>query len=271
MTTNESLQFFLRLIKEKHTALVSAAHVLLINLAGDDPNQKKARAKMALQAATDLQAVLSNNDIPQWLKDTVNYLTYFTNGQWSSSDLLQNFIAAKALLDSHKWVFDQEAETAFDFDAIFEHFKKESRLPELFDEIIRLLEDIESSGEVDSVTMHRALGKVVSTIRKSRDGSYFSLLSGWEFLLSFLNNYMWGELSKLPVLGTALEALGKTIKETDEEMSKVHRQVQEEMVRTVTTEVKALTDKSSFPFIFYDRTGHLLPNGGSRLLPDAAT
>lgn len=268
MTINDSLKFFLRLIKEKHAALVSVCHILLINLAGDDPNKKKSVAKNALQAATDLRAVLSNKDIPQWLNDIVNFLTNFTSGQWSSSDLLPHFVTAKASLDSHSWAFEQEAETAFDFDSIFEHFKKESRLPELFDQIIRLLEDIESSGEVDSVTMHRALGKVISTIKKSRDGSYFSLLSGWEFLLSFLNNYMWGELSKLPVLGTALEALGKTIKETDEEMSKVHRQVQDEMVRTVTTEVKALTNKSSFPFISYDRTGHLLPDDG-RLLPDA--
>jgi hypothetical protein len=269
MTTNDSLELFLRLISERHAALISESQSLLLTLAGEDLSQKKLVAKSALQAATDLRAHLSNNDVPQWLNKIIDFLNPFINGSWSSSDLLKNFIHVKTLLDGHRWVFEQDAETAFDFDSIFDHFKNESRLPELFDQIIRLLEEIESSGEVDSVTMHRALGKVISTIKRSKDGSYFSLISAWEFLLSFLNNYMWGELSKLPLLGTALEALGKTIKETDEEMFKVHKQVQDEMVRTVTAEVKALTNKSAFPFIAYDRSGHLLPSIGNHLLPDA--
>jgi hypothetical protein len=197
------------------------------------------------------------------------HLTNFTSGKWTAPDFLVHFVKAKGQSEAHHWEFGQVSEAAFDFDSIFEHFKKESRLPEFFDQIIRLLEEIEASGEVDSVSMLRALGKVIATIKKCKDGSYFSLNSAWEFLLSFLNNYMWGELSKLPVLGTALEALGNTIKEAEEEMFKVHKQVQDELVRTVTSEVKALTDKSEFPFVTYGRSGHLLPMSGNRQLPDA--
>jgi hypothetical protein len=270
MTTNESVQFFVRVVQEKHSNLVASANTLLRELAGEDSNSKLSSAKGMLAHALDLRAILARNDIPDWLNNTVSYTSNFSEGRWSAKDFLPHFVDTKRALDTHRWQFDQAAEAAFDFDSIFEHYKKESRLPELFDEIIRLLEEIEASGSVDSVSMLRALGKVIATIKKCKNGSYFSLNSAWEFLLSFLNNYMWGELSKLPVLGTALEALGKTIKEADEEMFKLHKQVQEEMVRTVTAEVKALSDKSAFPFVTYDRTGHLLPSLNHRQLPDAS-
>lgn len=269
MSTNESLQLFLRVIQERHSSLNASAKTLIRELAGLDPNNKKVVAENTLRAATDLRAILSSNDIPPWLNEIISQLTNFTSGNWAAPDLLVNFINVKGQAAAHQWKFAQASEAALDFDSIFEHFKKESRLPELFDQIIHLLEEIESSGEVDSVSMLRALGKVIATIKKCKNGSYLSLNSAWEFLLSFLNNYMWGELSKLPVLGTALEALGKTIKETDEEMFKVHNQVQEELVRTVSAEIKALSDKSTFPFVTYDRNGHLFPKSGSQQLPDA--
>ncbi len=269
MTNNDSLQFFLRLIKQKHLSVRERGDSLLKALAGEDPNAKKNAATAMLQAANDLSAVLANGDIPSWLSDVLNQLPLFLNGRWSSFDLLSNFIPLKSALDNHRWIFDESSEVPFDFDSIFDHFKKESRLPELFDEIVRLLEEIQGSGEVDSVTMLRALGKVISTIKRCKDGSYFSLNSAWEFLLSFLNNYLWGELSNLPVLGTALEALGKTIRETNDEMFRLHTQVKDEMTRVVEDEIKVLANRSAFPFVTYDKSGHLLENSSARHLPDA--
>lgn len=262
MSSNESLNFFLRLIQEKHSQLIAISNELMRALAGEDLNAKKSVANNVLLAANDLRAVISNNDVPPWLNDLLNYLNNFVNGNWTSFDLLSNFINSKALLENHEWVFNSESGTAFDFDFIFEHFKKESRLPELFDQIVSLLTDIHGSGEVDSVTMLNALGKVISTIKRCKDGSYFSLNSAWEFLLAFLKNYMWEELSKLPVLGSAMEALEKTIKETNEEMFKLHMQVQDEMKSTVEREIKVLANKSTFNFITYDKEGHILSGPG---------
>lgn len=261
MPTNESVQLYLRLIQEKHNILVSESSSLIRVLAGINPDEKLAVAQKVLQIASDLRAILSTNDVPSWLSEAIAYLTQFISANWTSSDFITNFISTKLQLDKHQWSFNQVKETAFDFDAIFEHFKNESRLPELFDQIIRILEEIEASNAVDSITMIRGLGKVIATIKKCKDGSYFSLNSAWEFLLSFLKNYMWGELSKLPILGTALEALEKTIKETNEEMFKVHKKVQDEMVQTVTTEIPALSNKSAFQFITYDKSGRLPTNG----------
>lgn len=145
------------------------------------------------------------------------------------------------------------------FDAIFQHYKSQSRLAELFDEIIKILEEIQASGEIDSVAMMNALGKVIATLKKNKNGSYFSLNGAWSFLITFLKNYMWAELSKLPVLGTAMGALEKTIEETNEEMSKVHSEIQHEMMTTVENEVKGLQKKTSFQFIEFNKLEATLP------------
>lgn len=266
---DETVQFVLRLVSQNHKKVIDACDSLLKTLAGENLDQKKAAAGGALRVAKDLQGVIANSDVPQWLSDLIHHLPIFIDGRWGTVDLLDFMIYKIPQIKNHQWSFSKTSETAFDFDAIFEHFKKESRLPELFEEIIRILEEIRASDEVDSVTMLKALGKVIATMKRSKDGSYFSLHGAWEFLLSFLKNYMWEELSKLPILGTAMEALRKTIEETNDEISKLHQQIKDEMARTVEADVKALKDKATFPFIAYDKGGHLLPGPAANAIGTA--
>src|SRR5450759_1001641 len=101
---------------------------------------KKSAATTMLQEANDLRAVISNADVPGWLTNTISYLGHFVAGQWSAFDLLSNYVPIKTSLETHAWAFEEGADAAFDFDSIFEHFKKESRLPELFDQLVSILE-----------------------------------------------------------------------------------------------------------------------------------
>jgi hypothetical protein len=245
----------MRFVTEKHQELVKALDELVKALVSENLNNKKSLAQTTLQKANELKSSVSTQDCPNWLPSLIQGLNYFIEGGWNQSNLIDHLIKNMASIKGHIWIFENQTETAFNFDSIFEHYKSESKLPELFDEIIRILEEIETSGEIDSIAMITALGKVISTIKKNKDGSYFSLNSAWAFLIAFLKNYMWTELSKIPVLGSALEALEKTINEANEEMFKVHNQVQKEMARTVEAEVKGLKDKTSFKFIGYDKTG----------------
>ncbi len=269
MTNNETQAFILRLVRQKHGELRQATASLLKEMAGDNMDRKKALASQVQRQAQDLRNVLSDKDVPPWLSTAIAYLPTFADGRMSPPDFLDSLIAWKPQCDNHRWVFEEEDESAFDFDAIYERFKGESRLPELFDQVVRTLEEIHASGEVDSVTMLRALGKVISTIKKCKDGSYFSLNGAWEFLLSFLKNYLWGELSNLPVFGTAMTALRKTIEELNDEMFSLHAKIKSEMAKTVETEIKKLDGKSDFRSIAYDKTGRLLPGPAAPLLSDA--
>ena len=253
LKANVSVQFHMRFVTEKHQELVQALDSLIKGLVSEDLNNKIALSKIALQKSTDLRSAVSKQDCPSWLPGLIDGLNHFLGGTWKQEHLIDHLINVIVNIKAHSWVFESQSDTPFDFDSIFEHYKSESRLNELFDEIIKILEEIEASGEIDSLSMINALDKVICTIKKNKNGSYFSVNGAWSFLVSFLQNYMWAELYNIPVLGTALEALEKTINETNEEMSKVHNQVKKDMSNAVEAEVKALRNKTNFNFIGYEK------------------
>lgn len=248
----------MRFVTEKHKQLIESLDNLVNTIAGEKLDAKKIKADDSLVKATDLKGSISAQDCPQWLPALITGLQHFKGGTWNQQHLISHLINNLNLIKNYKWIFETTSETGFDFDSIFQHYKSQSRLPELFAQIIKILEEIRESGQVDSVSMISALEKVIATLKKNKNGSYFSVHSAWSFLLSFLKNYMWGELSKIPVLGTALEALEKTIQEMDEEMVKVQNEVQGEMKKMVETEIRGLTNKSEFRFMSYNKSGSQL-------------
>lgn len=259
MTSNARVQFHMRFVNEKHKELINSLNDLVDHLVGEKLEVKKLKAEIALTKSNDLKASISNQDTPKWLPPLISGLQNFKSGGWKLTHLINHLISNQKIIKEHIWIFDNPSEQAFDFDSIFQHYKSESRLSELFSEIIIILEKIQQSGEVDSVSMMSALSKVIATLKQNKDGSYFSINSAWSFLISFLKNYMWSELSKIPVLGTAMEALEKTLKETDEEMFRVHTSVQQKMQNIIELEVKGLGNKSNFSFVGYNKTGSQLP------------
>lgn len=271
MSTNDSLQFFLRLLKQKHNAVQIGINKFLGELVGNDPKAKKQAAETLIKTANELRAILSKNDIPQWLPSIIAHLSNYASGSSAPQDLVRGFLPLKAAIEEHVWSFEQSSEASFDFDSIFEHYKKESSLPQLFDEIVTLLEEIQNSGAVDSVMMLRALGKLIATIKRSKDGSYFSMNSAWDFLLNFINNYLFAELSKIPVLGTVLEALEKTIRQADAEMCSLHTNLRNELIRVAGEDVQAFSRNASFPFLTYNESGKLQAHKPTPQLPNVIT
>ena len=255
----------MRFVTEKHKDVILCLDQLIQALVGENALNKVAKAEEALKKSKDLQSAISKRDSPVWLAGLIQGLHSYVSKNWNQTHLINLLIENIATVKQHKWAFENAEEKAFDFDSIYEHYKSESRIPELFDEIIKILEEIQLSGEIDSRTMTTALGKVLVTLKQNRNSSYFSLNSAWEFLISFLKNYMWIELSKMPMLGSAMEALEKTIKKTNEEMFKMHSAIEQEMSNVVESEIKGLRGKSAFPFISYDRSGLALVNTSESL------
>lgn len=265
MTSTTSHELFSRILKEKHSALILSSKQLLNELVGDSIERKKQSAQHTLDVATNLRGLLSQGDVPSWLSSLIDALNAFVANRWKPTDLIGNFLPLKASLEVHSWGFGTDSEPTFDFDAIFEHYKKQSKLPQLFDQLIGLLTDIESSGQVDSITMLNALKKVIATMTNGKNGSYFSLHAAWDFLREFLTNYAWAELSKTPILGTALEALEKTINATDVEMNSVHNNVKAELAKLVEAEIKGLRGKTNFDCLTYNKSPFSMtpvPNAG---------
>lgn len=260
MVDNKAVEFFGRILKERHLDLKKESELLMLELASEQLDQKKVAAKRVFDSANQLRAILPSAEAPGWLRDVIGNVQYFIEGSWRSGDLAKYHYKLLPLILNHDWGVVASEISALDFDGVFEFYRKESRLPELFDEVISLLENIKSSNEIDSLNMIEALEKVIATLRKGKDGSYFSLSGAWKFLMSFANNYLWAELEKLPLLGTAFEALRKTMEEADREMETLYSSVQNELDRRVKEEIKVFRN-SEIGFLAYTRQGNLLENG----------
>jgi hypothetical protein len=226
-------------------------------MASDHPDSKKAAVKNAEEAAKALAVILPESETPHWLSLFLTYVDNYHKGRWEGVYFMKHFYKVLPQLLSHEWGLEENENFALDFDGVFELYRKESRLPELFDEIIELLNTIKNSGEIDSVNMMEALTKIIATLKCGKAGSYFSLDGAWAFLMNFANNYLWAELGKIPVLGTVFDALKKTIDDADKEMDKLHSAVQQELDRRVRQEVKLIT-QSTVALVTYGRQGYLL-------------
>jgi len=79
-------------------------------------------------------------------------------------------------IENQRWDFaDSSGNAAIDFAAIYQEYYRESRVPDLFDELVAQLEEIVNSGEIDSLQAIKALEKLILTIRKIAVGISFRL------------------------------------------------------------------------------------------------
>ena len=158
---------------------------------------------------------------------------------------------------------------AFEFDEIFERYRSQSKLPELFDAIIEVLKKIRDSDAVDSKSMLDALNKIIATLRINIKGSYFSTHSAWKLLLAFCKNYAVIELKKLPAIGSMVEALEKTVQECDQEFVKLQEDIKEEIKNVVEHDLKGMHNKMDF-LLAYDDSAALISDFDISVIRDNA-
>ena len=53
-----------------------------------------------------------------------------------------------AAASNHQWAFDFSDDKPFDFDGLYERYEAESKIPELFDKLIALLEEMYNQGKL---------------------------------------------------------------------------------------------------------------------------
>lgn len=253
MQQNESLKIFMRFVEERYNQVVVLTQHLIDALVGRDEPSKIAAAKALRQAADDLTRSLSQNDRPKWLTKLIGDLETFIDrlGKHggASIQLINSLISAHPAITGHRWSFNEEANNETSFDEIYEHFRNESRLPELFESLVGIIQKMIDTGEIDSITAVDSLKKLVSLIQKNKSGSYFSLMASWEFLLSFTRNAVWEGLEKIPGLDVLKKAFEKTISEMDIELSQLHEDIHEEMRSRFKTSVQSLkyTGRATLP------------------------
>ncbi|MCE5269330.1 MAG: hypothetical protein LLG00_15750 [Planctomycetaceae bacterium] len=239
-----SVQTFLRFVEERFGDFKNRVAELMSALAADDKQQKVARARAALDAAISLRQSLAQRDQPGWLQPITNTLQNYVTHQGHPSpgtDLIQAIGRYYGAAVDHKWVFDLSDDRGFDFDGIFRKYETESRIPELFDTLVELLEKIIQCKEVDSRKVVHTLETIIATLKKNRNGSYFSVMGTWNFAGTYLQKLAWNAFADIPVLKTLVASLRETLDEVNTEMEKVHDNMRTDLHRQLQAEFPVLS------------------------------
>lgn len=227
MLTNESLTKFVRVVNERHEVVKNSVTGFVSSLVDGDDQKKKMSAEVAVEKAVMLKSYLSPRDVPEWLKLLVecldDYIRNFEKPKNLLSSTLHRIYPLKLQLDGWRWNFESNEErNGFNFDAMYEECKKNSKVDTLFDELIDLLQKIIDSGEVDSIKMNTTLTQIIATLKKHNTASYLALTSSWDFAKLLIKNVVWEELKTIKSLNALLVALQKTMEKTDTSMGDLY-------------------------------------------------
>jgi hypothetical protein len=235
MAKNESVEFFLRFLRERFNAFRQALTLFLQMLALDDRTKKVETAKAVVARLDDLKRAMSTKDHPGWIATLEQKLQWYVKAVAAQPEaglqVIQTILSVNSEIEKQTWDFaGSSANVAIDFAAIYQEYYRESRVPELFDELVKHLQAI------------KALEKLIVTIKRNARGDFFSTRGAWEFTQLFFKNYGLELLENAPGLKHVVKAVRKTMSELDLEFAQVHDQIR-----------KRLTDvsKSDLPILQY--------------------
>jgi hypothetical protein len=245
MDSNESLNYFMRLLTERHDDLKKTNNALFDALVGENKKAKETACLANLDAANNLSISLASADTPVWLSLTVKWCKWYIDNverDDANKHLFRNISPVRDDLTQHQWSLLKDKEDAdFHFDEMYERFKKESRLPEFFDALIDTLEKMIASDEIDSIKTINSIKQLLSLLRQNKSGSYFSVMASWEFVGGFIRNTLWESLDSLPVVKQLKKGFEKTVGEMDIELEDLHNSIAQEMKNKYNTTVNSLT------------------------------
>lgn len=250
MSQNDSFDFFLRFLKERHDEFKRDFNELTKAFVSEDKAAKLNACKKAFISADTLSKSLSSKDQPTWLLELMSGFNWYVKNNGNSQlnyEFLEKYLFKNQhSVMNHTWDFlNKNSKENFSFDEIYERFKKDSKLPELFDALISTLEKIILSDEIDSIRTKMSLEQLLSMLKQNKNGSYFSTMASWEFLKTFTHNLVWESLDEIPVVKNLKKAFEKTVSDMDIELEDLHKNISEEMKEKYNTTIQTLTYKRS--------------------------
>jgi hypothetical protein len=244
MSSESSEGPFRRFIIEKHSRVQQSLQQLLVQLVFDAKAEKLSAANQLSSALATLRNNLSAKDRPSWIDQLEKALGNFKDSPDSvehRTGLLNRLTTCQPLIASHQWSFsDGEDSPVIDFDSISREARSESRIPEIFDSLIKLLEECLSSDELDSVKARAAIERLLATLRAKESRTFFGMVTTSRFTQQFIRNWLIGELKKLPIAGSVVEAFLKAADDLAEEDALLLQSVNDRTRQLAQTEFEKL-------------------------------
>jgi len=242
--TKDSESFFSRTLDQKTDEARKAVDECIKQYLSHNPKKRDSAAQTAFAAVDRIFQLLHSNDHPAWLPLLHRDLNFAKNHSQDNNGVVAVLRIASELypqLLNHQWnVGTSESASGFDFDAIYEKYRAECRISDLFDELIKNLKEIVASDAIDSVTALRELNKVIATLHSARKGSYFATRGAWYFVATWFKNTGWELLGTIPVAGSVVKGLQKTFEEGDVKMKALHDNIQSDFETQIASDFPRL-------------------------------
>ena len=223
----------------------------------EDLDRKRTLAKELRAALADLSEWLIEKDIPDYLLQLTDLLERYQAQKAPGTDVLSKLVETQSNLPFHVWPDEDDSTLALDLDTIFAAFVGQSRLPELLNLLLDLLLKLEAESEDNSALIRVSLERAIATIKLTRGASFSSLKMAWGFVMRLLGNLFWEQTAALlPGAIPLINALRKTIEDTDKELKRAEGYIESEV--KIFVEKTALLSGDNSLSTLYDVRGGVL-------------
>jgi hypothetical protein len=230
---DKSLQVYFNKINETKTNLNTKIKLVLDILTGENLSDKKNAIKNIQKQAQDLSSFFTDNDLPDWLRELINitnkYIRTTVNNLKTHLPYIRDLEKISKIISQYSFNKAYEDTEGINFDFLFERYKKDQKLDELFIELIKILKKIISSEEIDNDNLLKELKKTISTIEKNKDGSYISIKFLWSFLINFIFNVLFQYLENIPAIKPIVKGLIETMQNIETGLANIESNVKSDL------------------------------------------
>jgi hypothetical protein len=180
------------------------------------PSEKIKILKNMINEIDFFKRVLKKEDYPDWLKQ-IDILIKKTDTNNFNKNTLPDLYNNIELSYKQKWPF------SVDFEEIYKHYRSESKLEELFDKLIELLEEIIKNKELKEDIVINGIKKIIELVKYNQGKSYYSDEGLIKFIFIFLKNIAIETIKKIPGMDIILNSLGQTVRDIAAELDNIHK------------------------------------------------
>ena len=149
-------------------------------------------------------------------------------GVEANHELLKTIISVYSKAQRQTWDYISD-NRAVDLERIYQEFVSQSRLPELYENLIELLQRIIDSNQIDSVDLLSRLEFLVETLKANRKSSAWTQVLSWKFGRLLLKNLVMEGLKKAPGMDVVVVAVEKAMSDLDDATGTVEQNVIEKL------------------------------------------
>lgn len=225
-----AFQMFQRKLKQNQQKIVTLLTNLETILLNEDLNKKTLNIK-SINDICNIYRVDCGPDTPKWVIQLQNLTNKYLKQTTIPAHKLEiyNFIKSNkneiAIHDWNKGGYDHD----LNFEKIYEKYKSESRLTELFDNMIDLLEKMIVEEDLELGNLENKISFLLSVIRSNISKSYSADQSILSYIIYFIKEFLLNMASNIPGLKEFIDAMISTVKLIDSEIVEVSQKTNNEI------------------------------------------